>query len=114
MSPAIHPYNILTVIRTRADQASFHLESLQHVRIEFRNLRNADTLGPFAYDGDLVVTCYRGSIQLTAATQTETLNEMDQAVIPAGTTVSILCETAGTIQIIWSPAHAATTQKFRA
>jgi hypothetical protein len=106
----VEHFNIPTILRARADQKSFHVVSERHVRIEFRNLNSQEAIGPFAYAGDLVVTCYRGSFRLEAGSQTEILVEGDQAVVPESMTVRFLCEVAGTLQIIWAPPQGATMQ----
>jgi hypothetical protein len=105
----IECFNILSTIRARTSQASFHVVAAEHVRIEFRNLNVGDTVGPFTYGGDVIVTCYRGEAELTADADAVHLTEYDQAVVPHGKLTSIACQSSATVQIIWSPAHAATT-----
>ena len=107
----IEHFNIPKVLQARADQKSFYMASARHVRIEFRNLKRDDSIGPFEYAGDLVLTCYRGSFRLEAGSQTEILKEADQAVVPDGMTVHIACEKEGTLQIIWAPPQGATRQQ---
>lgn len=101
-------FRIPELIRTRADQASFHIASEQHVRVEFVNLRAGGKLGPFRYAGDLVVTCFRGAFMASDGQATHVVRELDQVVIPEGSLVEIDCQADGTLQIIWASAFAAT------
>ena len=103
-------FNISSLVRDRAAQSSFHVAAEKHLRIEYRNLLAGQVIGPFAYEGDVVVTCYRGVFKLTAGDEAVELGELDQAVVPVGTRILIECLTAGTMQVIWTPAHAKTTQ----
>lgn len=82
----------------------------QHVRIEFRNMSANEMLGPFSYDGDVIVTCYAGLFRIEAGTTTIKLSDLDQAVVPEKTSLKIVCDSPGTVQLIWSPAQARTTQ----
>jgi len=102
-------YNIESLLASRSEQSSYHVAAERSVRVEFRNLDVGGTIGPFAYDGDVILTCYRGAFILEADTDVH-LTQLDQVVIPHNTRVRIACELAATIQIIWSPPHAATTQ----
>jgi hypothetical protein len=106
----IECFNIRSVIRDRQDQSSFHTAAEKHVRIEFRNLKGGHMVGPFTYEGDIVVTCYQGAFAIQSDMSTIQLGEFDQAVVPAGTNLTLSCETAGTVQLIWSPPHGTTTQ----
>lgn len=106
----IDQYNIRSVVSKRAGQASFHLVADQYLRIEFRNMTSDQTIGPFAYEGDVIMTCYRGAFRIQADAETTTLVELDQAVVPRGPTVSITCDVAGSIQLIWVPPNAPTKQ----
>ncbi len=106
----IQCYNINSLLRTREDQAGFHVVAEQHVRIEFRTLECGATLGPFAYDGDVVVTCWSGEFSIESGATTTELGELDQAVVPTGTPVTLICKLRGTIQLIWSPPHGVTRQ----
>lgn len=105
----IERFNILSVIRDRSSQASFHLASERHVRIEFRNMDPDQSIGPFTYEGDVILTCYRGRFRIDADTTTQ-LDEFDQAVVPSGKRIKVVCEASGTLQLIWSPPYAATNQ----
>ncbi len=82
----------------------------QHVRIEFRNMGAGETVEPFVYAGDVVVTCYRGLFSLAAADETHALGELDQVVVPAGTRVCLECTQDGAIQVIWAPGQANTVK----
>jgi hypothetical protein len=106
----IESFNIRSLVRDRQDQPSFHTAAEKHIRIEYRNLKGGDVVGPFTYDGDVVVTCYRGAFTIQSDASTTRLAEFDQAVVPAGTSPTLVCEAAGTLQLIWSPPHATTTQ----
>lgn len=106
----IEHYNILSLLRDRADQPSFHVVAEQHVRIEFRNLETGAIVGPFTYEGDVVITCCSGEFRIESGTTSTELGEFDQAVVPTGTPVKLVCKSRGAIQLIWSPPHAATNQ----
>lgn len=102
--------NIPELVRTRTEQASFHVASERHVRVEFRNLRVGEKLGPFRYAGDVVITCFRGTFALSDGQETRLAKELDQFVVPENTRIEIECTEAGTAQIIWAPAFAQTEQ----
>jgi hypothetical protein len=106
----VERFNIRELVRTRADQRSFHIASEKNVRVEFRNMVAGDRVDPFSYDGDLVLTCYKGAFVLKELSGAVNLVEMDLAVIPASSSVSLECTIDGTIQIIWAPAFAATAK----
>jgi environmental stress-induced protein Ves len=106
----IEQYNIRSICEERSAQSSFHMAAEQHVRIEFRNLVAGQAVGPFTYDGDIVVSCYRGCFRIEAADIVQKLGELDQAVIPVRTNFKLICESTGTVQFIWTPAHARTIQ----
>lgn len=99
-------YNIRSLIKRRSKKHSYHMASEQHVRVQFFNMTVGKTLGPFVYEGDLVITCYGGAFVLSDGGASTDLTEMDQAVVPAGSRVSLECGKEGTIQIIWAPAFA--------
>jgi hypothetical protein len=101
-------FSIPELVRTRAEQPSFHMASERHVRIEFFNLRNGAKLGPFRYAGDLVVTSFRGSFEVSDGDATHLVRELDQVVIPDGSLVEVDCQVDGTLQFIWAPAFAGT------
>jgi hypothetical protein len=103
-------FNISSLVRDRAEQPSFHVAAEKHLRIEYRNLLAGQVIGPFAYEGDVVVTCYRGAFKLTAGEDVVEMGELDQVVMPVGTRMLIECPTGGTLQVIWTPAHANMTQ----
>src|SRR6202022_3218839 len=107
----IEHYNIRSVVSSRAGQASFHLVADQYLRVEFRNMASDQTIGPFAYEGDVIMTCYSGAFRIQADAETTTLVELDQAVVPRGPTVRITCDVAGSIQLIWVPPNASVTQE---
>lgn len=104
-------FNIQSLVRERVEQASFHVAAETHVRIEYRNFTEGQTLGPFTYDGDIVVTCYRGRFAIQTGTSSADFSEFDQGVVPAETEFGVACTVAGTLQLIWSPPHAATARK---
>lgn len=106
----VERFNIRDVVRARLDQRSFHIASEKNVRIEFRNMVTGDKIDPFRYEGDLVLTCYRGSFAFGEVGTSVDLVEMDQIVVPASTSVALQCTSNGTIQIIWSPAFAQTVK----
>ena len=81
-----------------------------HVRIEFRNLTAGQTMGPFSYAGNVILTCYRGSFRLAVGGRDSLLAELDQVVAEPDTPIRVACATPGTLQIIWTPGYAATTQ----
>jgi hypothetical protein len=109
----IERFNIPSLLRKRADQASFHVAAEKHVRLEFRNMKAGDSLGPFTYGGDVVAICYRGDFRLEVGTEQTRLGELDQAVVPEGTSVRVVCESPGSLQLIWSPPQAPTVQERR-
>lgn len=106
----VQRFNISSIVRDRAAQPSFHVAAEKHLRIEYRNLLAGQVIGPFAYEGDVLVTCYRGAFKLTAGDDAVEMGELDQAVLPVGTRILIECLTGGTTQVIWTPAHAKTNQ----
>jgi len=81
---------IRELVKAKADQRSFH--------------------DPFRYEGDIVLTCYRGTFALMESGTSADLVEMDQAIVPSGSTLGLECTSDGTIQIIWSPAFAPTVK----
>ena len=106
----IEHYNIRSVIRKRAGQHSFHLVADRYLRVEFRNLVSNQTIGPFAYEGDVIVTCYGGAFRIQMEGQTIDLVEFDQAVVPIGSLVTVACDVAGSLQLIWVPPSAGVRQ----
>jgi|ERR1700736_4203862 len=110
----IEHYNIRSVVSSRAGQASFHLVADQYLRVEFRSMASNQTIGRFAYEGDVIVTCYSGAFRLQAGSETTSLVELDQAVVPRGPTVGITCDVAGSIQLIWVPPNAPVKQEGQA
>lgn len=106
----IQCYNINSLLRTRGDQAGFHIVAEQHVRIEFRTLEAGATLGPLTYEGDVIITCWSGKFSIESGATTTGLIDLDQAVVPTGTSVTLTCKLRGTIQLIWSPPHGVTRQ----
>jgi hypothetical protein len=106
----IERHNILSLVRDRLSQPSFHIAAEKHVRIEYRNLTGGQMIARFAYGGDLVVTCYRGAFAIKFGAGETVLREFDQAVVPAGTAVTFVCEASGTMQLIWSPPQSPTKQ----
>lgn len=106
----IQPFNAQALLRDRGDQSSFHIVAEPHVRIEFRNLEAGTTVGPFTYEGDLVVTCWIGKFSIESNVSVTELGELDQAVVPSGTSVRLTCRARGSIQLNWSPSHAATRE----
>jgi len=107
----IQRFNIPSLLRERSDQPSFHVAAEQHVRIEYRNMTDDEAVGPFIYDGDIVVTCYAGEFRLEEGTNAIKLSELDQAVVTHGSLLKMVCESRGTVQLIWSPPQARTTQE---
>lgn len=102
-------FNIQALLSSRAAQRSYHVAAEQHVRIEFRNLASGEVIEPFAYGGDVVLTCYRGVFSVCLGGEDPfPIAELDQVVIPAETSVQLECRDNGTIQIIWAPAQAPT------
>jgi hypothetical protein len=106
----IERFNIQSLIRNRADQKSFHMAAEKYVRIEFHNMRRGDSLGPFAYQGNVILTCYRGAFRIETAADTVELAEFDQAVLPPGERTRLTSVNDGTLQLIWSPPYAPATQ----
>lgn len=103
-------YNITDLIQRRADQASYHVSSERHIRVEFRNMSTGEKMGPFRYEGDLIVTCFGGAFSLSDGQNRCEMIDHEQAVVPEGATVELECREQGTVQIIWAPAHAKTTR----
>jgi hypothetical protein len=106
----VESFNIQELVQTRTNQRSFHVVSDSNVRVEFRNMAAGERLDPFAYQGSLVVTCFRGAFVLRADAASKELVVMDQAVVSANERVVLECTLDGTVQIIWSPPYAATTK----
>lgn len=106
----IECFSIPDLLNRRASQPSFHIVSEQHLRIEFRNMAKGDALERFAYGGDLVITCYTGTFALVGGDGEAALVPMTFAVVPSGTPLVVRCDTSGTVQLIWAPAHAETAK----
>ena len=106
----IEYFNVKQILHNRRDQPSFHAVASQYVRVEFRNMGPSQSVGPFSYEGDLVVICYGGRFHIEADEILVCLDPYDQAVVSAGTNVKLACIEFGSLQLIWSPAHAATRQ----
>jgi hypothetical protein len=104
-------FNIRGLLAARPSWLSYHVAAEQHLRIEFRNMRAGESVDPFSFAGELVVTCYRGifAIALDGELPSE-VNELDQLVVSTGARVELECTEDGTIQLIWSPAHAPALQ----
>jgi hypothetical protein len=106
----IERYNVRSLLLSRSTEKSFHVAAEQHVRVEFRNMSADQEIGPLTYAGDIILTCYRGQFRVDSDTHITALQELDQAIVPHGTPIRLRCEVEGTIQIIWSPGYAQTTQ----
>ena len=101
-------YHILDLITNRSDQKSFHIASEKNIRIEFMNMNEEEKLGPLKYEGDIIITCYLGNFYLEGLDVE--LSELTQAIIPVGNCFEVRCQSEkGTIQIIWSPPFAKST-----
>lgn len=103
-------YNIREVLSTRANQPSFHILAEKHVRIEFRNMKVGERLGPFSFEGNVVVTCFGGEFAALERSDRALLRESDQIVFEVCEVVEIECDVAGSVQILWIPAHAVTAR----
>ena len=101
-------FNIKQLIPERADQLSFHMSSQDYVRIEFHNFSPGQSHA-FSFDGNVILTCYRGAFRLTLGSDEQALLEFDQIVVVPATPVRLECESAGTVQFIWSPPFAKTS-----
>ena len=102
-------YNIDELLASRGEQLSFHVASEAHVRVEFRNCVSGDTIGPFSFEGDLIITCFGGTFLLSLNEFDDVVGRLDQVVVPQGTAVSVVCRDRGAIQLVWAPPHASTT-----
>jgi hypothetical protein len=65
-----------------------------------------DRFGPFEYGGDVILTRYGGVFRLEEQATHLRLADHDQAVVPRGTRVAVVCEAPGTLQVIWAPSFA--------
>jgi hypothetical protein len=83
-------FNIDQLIRQRADQRSFHVSSQDHVRIEFHNFTPGQQHA-FSFDGNVILTCYKGAFQLTVGSDEQALAELDQVVVVPRTPVRLEC-----------------------
>jgi hypothetical protein len=108
----IEHFNIRSLLKRAPHQKSFHIAAEPHVRIEFWNMVGG-AMSSFTYQGDIVLTCYAGEFRLESGTETVKLAELDQAVVPAGTALKIVCDASGTVQLIWAPAYEPATQERR-
>jgi hypothetical protein len=106
----IEHFNIRSLLKRAQSQKSFHMVAEKHVRIEFWSYAGGET-NSFTYQGDIVLTCYAGVFRLETSTENVKLGEMDQAVVPVGTAVNIVCEVPGTVQLIWTPYAPATQDR---
>jgi len=106
----IEHFNIRSLLERASQQKSFHVAAEKHLRIEFWTMARGET-NSFTYEGDIVVTCYAGGFLLESDAGTVKLGEMEQAVVPTGTPLRIVCEAHGTVQLIWTPPYAAATQE---
>ncbi|MGO9831591.1 MAG: hypothetical protein ACLPJH_15740 [Myxococcaceae bacterium] len=104
----IEHFNIRSLLKRAPYQKSFHMAAEKHVRIEFWNMLGG-AMTSLTYQGDIVLTCYAGAFRLESSAETVKLGELDQAVVPIGTPVNIVCEVTGTVQLIWTPPYAAAT-----
>jgi hypothetical protein len=99
--------NLVAVGHSRTDQKSFHIASERHVRIEFVRLFQGEEYGPLLYRGDLIVTAIEGD----ALCSNISLCPMDQAVIPEGEKIHIVCNSKVFVfQLIWAPSFSETSQ----
>ncbi len=105
----VEKFNIEALVSSRSAQPSYHVVAERSVRIEFRNLDAGQNIGPFTYDGNVIITCYRGAFTLETDVEVG-LDTFDQAVLPHNTRARVTCNSPGTVQLIWSPPHAMTTQ----
>lgn len=102
-------YNLIAVLRDRADQPSFHISSEPHIRVQFFNFAAHQGLD-FSYEGNVVITCFRGSFSLNLNGSSEPdLNEMDQMVVHSGVRVDLRCIEAGWVQVLWCPPFAVSS-----
>jgi hypothetical protein len=72
------------------------------VRIEVFNFVADESIGPFTYAGDVVVTCYSGAFQLDAPGHQQELTKFDQAVVTPGINIRLTCTTPGMAQMNWA------------
>lgn len=97
-------YHIQQLPSARTDQASFHVASEQHLRIEFVRLSAGRSLGPIRYEGDIVVTCVGGTVLVRNET---VLEPLEQLVVPQGVEFLVsAAESEAVIQVIWCPPFA--------
>jgi hypothetical protein len=104
-------FNTKTLVASRATLKTYHVAAEQHIRVEFRNLAEGESVEPFTYQGGVVLTCYAGTFAVTLASAPRLeLVEHEQLVISADTRVYVECVQAGTLQFIWAPAQAVTVK----
>jgi hypothetical protein len=102
-------YNVAATIREGQSRSSFHVASEEHVRVEFRNFVSGGAMDRFAYDGNVIATCFGGRFAVDCGGDTVELTEHDQAVLEPRISVHVRCLETGTLQLVWAPGHAATT-----
>lgn len=102
-------FHIQEIAAQRANHQSFHIASETHVRIEFMRLDARQTLGPLHYQGDVVITCVKGAVSVSD----DQLNLLEQCVVAEGEELQVVGRAPdSTIQLIWCPPFAQSSQVF--
>jgi hypothetical protein len=90
----------------RRDQSSFHVFSEKYVRGEIFNLAINQQLKPSTYDGNVIITCINGSLDVKIAESVRTISELQQILINPNIPFKIKANKESSFQIIWSPSFA--------
>ena len=103
--------NIVTDLRAlhrnRSYQPSYHLASEDHLRIQIFNLLGKEKLGDWVCEGNALITVIAGEVVISVDGQSESTNELCQAVIRTGKSFRVTAESGpATVQIVWSPPFA--------
>jgi|GEM_PF-4815391 len=98
--------DIKDLLERRRDQASFHVFSEEYVRGEIFNLEIEQELKQSSYDGNVLITCFKGILNIKVAESTRIISELQQILINPKIPFHIKANTESSFQIIWSPCFA--------
>ena len=92
----------------RSNQTSYHLASEDYFRIQVFNLSESEILGPWKYDGNVLITIIVGTVDaLIGDYQPERAIEFCQIYTLPGQIFEVIAKASpAAIQIIWTPPFA--------
>ncbi|MCB1924863.1 MAG: hypothetical protein KDJ27_14170 [Gammaproteobacteria bacterium] len=95
------------IAHDRRDQPSYHLASEKHLRIQVFNLDEDETLGPWACDGNVLITVVDGVIEMSIDAETQRTTPLWQAVVLPHQIFGLTARDAGAVvQLVWAPPFA--------